>query len=407
MVDTYGFFLGIDLGSGCHQAVLLNTEGLFLAQLSFEHRGTGMDQLLQWLDRHTGSAAPQSVAVALEAPRGAVIDALLERSYHVFSINPKQLDRFRDRFSVAGAKDDRRDALVLAHSLRTDRLLFRPLTSDDPRIVRLRELSRAERSIQEEARRCSNQLWSYLQRYFPALLKLCPGADEFWLCDLLACIKARPAAAARLPVARLKSLLLRNRIRRFSAEQLREHLRQGLPLAPGVDQALAEQVLVLLPRLQLLLRQQAQLARSVEQLLDELAQAQDFSEHRSVEILRSIPGFGRVATATVLAEVFTPLQQRDYHYIRLLAGVAPVTRQSGNSCLVSMRQACNDHLRNALFHASLCHAYLDPRAHQTYTRLRQQGQKHGRALRGVGDRLLELAFVLLRRQTLYDPKRRG
>ena len=30
------------------------------------------------------------------------------------TINPKQLDRLRDRFSVAGAKDDRRDAYVLA-----------------------------------------------------------------------------------------------------------------------------------------------------------------------------------------------------------------------------------------------------------------------------------------------------
>jgi hypothetical protein len=29
---------------------------------------------------------------------------------------PKQLDRFRDRYSQAGAKDDRRDAFVLADS---------------------------------------------------------------------------------------------------------------------------------------------------------------------------------------------------------------------------------------------------------------------------------------------------
>jgi transposase len=28
----------------------------------------------------------------------------------VYAINPKQLDRFRDRFFPAGSKDDRRDA---------------------------------------------------------------------------------------------------------------------------------------------------------------------------------------------------------------------------------------------------------------------------------------------------------
>jgi hypothetical protein len=42
----------------------------------------------------------------------------------------KQLDRFRDRFTVAGAKDDRRDAHVMADSLRTDRHAFRRLVTD-------------------------------------------------------------------------------------------------------------------------------------------------------------------------------------------------------------------------------------------------------------------------------------
>src|SRR5204863_9464647 len=49
--------------------------------------------------------------------------------------NPKQLDRFRDRFTVAGAKDDRRDAHVLADSLRTDRHAFRRLSNDEPVIA--------------------------------------------------------------------------------------------------------------------------------------------------------------------------------------------------------------------------------------------------------------------------------
>src|SRR5438045_6401355 len=50
------------------------------------------------------------VAVAIEVPHGPVVDALIDRGFVVYAINPKQLDRLRDRFSVAGAKDDRRDA---------------------------------------------------------------------------------------------------------------------------------------------------------------------------------------------------------------------------------------------------------------------------------------------------------
>jgi hypothetical protein len=41
---------------------------------------------------------------------------LVERGFQVYAINPKQLDRFRDRYSMSGAKDDRRDAFVLADS---------------------------------------------------------------------------------------------------------------------------------------------------------------------------------------------------------------------------------------------------------------------------------------------------
>ena len=58
-------------------------------------------------------------------PRGALVELLVERGFAVYAINPKQLDRFRDRFTPAGAKDDRRDALVIGDSLRTDPQAFR------------------------------------------------------------------------------------------------------------------------------------------------------------------------------------------------------------------------------------------------------------------------------------------
>jgi hypothetical protein len=49
-------------------------------------------------------------------PHGPIVETLLERGFNVYSINPKQLDRFRDRFSPAGAKDDSREAEVLVTS---------------------------------------------------------------------------------------------------------------------------------------------------------------------------------------------------------------------------------------------------------------------------------------------------
>lgn len=404
--DSYAFFVGIDLGSESHCARLLDHQGRSIGELTFEHGGQAMRKFLDWLIQNTAAADRSAVAAAVEAPRGAVIDVLLEAGFAVFSINPKQLDRFRDRFSVAGAKDDRRDALVLADSLRTDQPHFRQLHPDDPRLIRLRELSRAEDVVRDDLRCQCNRLWSDLQRYFPALLTLCAAADEPWLWDLLQRTGAIPERLARLRLSSLESLLRKHRVRRVSAEQLRQAGDHPLPLAPGVAEAVAEQVLLLLPRLQLLHQQRAQLSRRIEDLIEELTEDESFGQHRDIAILRSLPGVGRVCTATMLAEAFTPFKNRDYHGLRALAGIAPVTQQSGKTRIVAMRRACNSRLRHALFHAAAVHMTLDPQAKQIYTRLRQRGKSHGRAVRGVSDRLLDLLFVLLRKDTLYEAERR-
>jgi len=96
--------------------------------------------------------------VAIGTARGAMIEALVSRNYAVFAINPKQLDRFRDRHSVVGGKDDRRDAFVLVDSLRTDQHCFKRVEIDDPAIIRIRELSRIEDDLQQDWSRLTNQL---------------------------------------------------------------------------------------------------------------------------------------------------------------------------------------------------------------------------------------------------------
>lgn len=102
----------------------------------------------------------------------------MAQGFAVFPLNPKQFDRFRDRYSSADAKGDRRAAFVLADSSRTDLHWFHPVRMDDPVILRLRELSRLEGEAQQEQSRLSNQLWQQWHRFFPQWLPLSPSADE-------------------------------------------------------------------------------------------------------------------------------------------------------------------------------------------------------------------------------------
>src|ERR1041385_787276 len=169
----YAWFVGIDWGSQQHQVCVLDRDRRLVGERAVDHDGASLAQLVAWL--WTVSAGqPERVSVAIEVPRGAMVEGLVERGFHVFAINPKQLDRFRDRHSVAGAKDDRRDAFVLADALRTDQPRFRRLRLDAPQLLVLRELSCAEETLLEAFRRSANQLRDQLHRFYPQMLAV-PG----------------------------------------------------------------------------------------------------------------------------------------------------------------------------------------------------------------------------------------
>lgn len=109
----------------------------------------------------------------------------------------------------------------------------------------------------------------------------------------------------------------------------------------------------------------------------------------------------------MLVEAAQPLANRDYHALRAYGGVAPVTRQSGKRRQVLMRYACNQRLRNALYHWGRVSLQNDDRSRAHYHGLRKKGHSHGRALRGVADRLLAMLVSMLRSGSSYDPKRRS
>jgi hypothetical protein len=117
-------YVGIDWASTTHYAFVMDADGRTLGHRAFAHSGDGLADLARWI-RRTADAEPTRIAIGIEVPHGPVVESLMNAGFLVHALNPKQLDRFRDRFTMAGAKDDRRDALVLADALRTDRRFYR------------------------------------------------------------------------------------------------------------------------------------------------------------------------------------------------------------------------------------------------------------------------------------------
>jgi transposase len=406
MSQSFLFFVGIDWATEKHNVCVVDGEGNKVAECEARHSGTGLQQLLDWLRQQT-AVPPDQVAFAIEMPTGAVVDTLLEHNYPGFHLNPKQSDRFRDRHSVAGAKDDRLDAYVIADSLRTDRRCFHPIQLDDPQIVRLRTLSRLEDDLGQDWSRLTNQLRQQLHRYFSQMLELSPAADEPWMWELLQTAPL-PALARKLRRPQVQKILTRYRIRRFSTQQVLERLRTPpLPVAPGIAEAASEACLLLILRLRLLAQQRRDVAQRMQAILVELAEDSHRQQHRDVQVLCSLPGVGRIIAATMLVEASQPLANRDYHALRAYGGVAPVTWQSGKRRQVIMRYGCNSRLRNAFYHWARVSLRKDTHSRAHYHRLRAKGHSHGRALRGVADRLLAMLVSMLRSGTCYDPLRRS
>ncbi len=401
MSASYELLIGIDWATQVHQVCVVARDGAVVEECGVEHTAEGIQTFVDRILNRVGGHG-EHIAVAIETPRGALVETLVERGLHVYALNPKQLDRFRDRHTVAGAKDDRRDAYVLGDALRTDLPKFRRIEFDHPLVIQIRELSRADDDLRDELVRLTNRFREQLYRCASPLLELSPAADEPWFWDLVERLTQEPGR--RLTRSQVNTLLRRHRIRRLDADQVLQAVHQEpLPIAPGAADAAHGHIGLLLPRLRIAYQQRKQCTKRLVALMGEYDEERRGDHDPSdVGILLSLPGVGTMVAATLLGTASQLLNDRAYSGLRAFTGVAPVTKQSGRSKIVVMRRACDGSLRNACYHWSRTSIQHDDLARAYYAAQRARGHSHGRALRAVADRWLRILMAMLETRTLYD-----
>ncbi len=169
------------------------------------------------------------------------------------------------------------------------------------------------------------------------------------------------------------------------------HASRPAPAGAGVTEAAVLHVRSLVVRLCLANRE----FREVERKLDEIcaglrkqAPGVKDTKPRDGTILASLPGIGRSTLAPLLTEAVGPLGRRDRAALRTLSGVAPATKRSGKTCIVVMRHAAQVRLRQAALHWARVAVLDAPECHGRYEAVK----------------VLGVACVLLRRQTLFGPE---
>jgi transposase len=393
-------YCGIDWAEDHHDIALVSQDGQLLARRRISDDAAGLTQLLDLLAEH-GDTADDLIPVAIETPRGLLVACLRATGRAVYPVNPMAVARYRDRHSVAGKKSDHGDSLVLAHVLRTDMDMHRPLPADSELAQAIAVLARAQQDAVWDRTQAHNKLRSHLREYYPAFLAAyAPAKGGIMRPDARAVLAAAPtpADAATLTLTRLRGLLKkagRSRGIDTEAARLREAFRAPqMRQLPLVEAAMGRQALALLGQLDAACAAAADLERAV---------TESFNLHPDAGIITSFPGLGALTGARVLAETGDDRSRfQDAKGLKAYAGAAPITRASGKTSTVTHRKIKNNRLAAAGYNWAFSALTASPGARAHYDRRRDAGDRHAAAQRNLFGRLLGCLHHCLTTGQHYD-----
>ena len=148
-----------------------------------------------------------------------------------------------------------------------------------------------------------------------------------------------------------------------------------------------------------------QITRQIHDLDGEIQAsiAVDQPTARAHQILCSIPGIGAVTAAAVLIEM-PEIGTMNRKQVASLAGLAPMTRQSGQWNGKAFIQGGRKHLRDALYMPALVAMRFNPDLKAIYDNLRAAGKPAKVALTALMRKLIELANTLVKADRIWIPK---
>ena len=124
--------------------------------------------------------------------------------------------------------------------------------------------------------------------------------------------------------------------------------------------------------------------------------------------LASIPGLGGISAATLLAEIGDPKNFTNASQLIKLAGTQPTPNRSGHKSrsLTPMSHKGRPNLRTALFFASMRAIQSDDVLARRYTQVQERKQNPLCKMQALGvimNRLLRIAWAVMRDHTMYNP----
>lgn len=339
-----------------------------------------------------------SIAICLEQSRGALIYALMQYEFlTLVPVNPKQLARFREALGCSGAKDDPRDAKLLAELLAKHGQCLKAWKPDTQETRMLALLNEDRRNLVNQRRDLTSRLRSLLKQYFPQALQLLSTLHGSLACAMLELWPSLPDLQ-QASESDLREVWKTNG--RSSTKQRDEWLQlidSAVPLT--TDQAIVESRKLLVGAI---VRQIVVLNQAIEEYDKRIAAL--FAQHEDHAIFASFPGAGPSMGPRLLAAFGTDRERfPSASAMQSLSGIAPVTKQSGKSKFVHRRWACSKFLLQT-FHEHAAHSLkYSPWAKAYYTMMRKaRGCAHHAAVRALAFKWIRIFQRCWKNRELYD-----
>jgi len=386
--------MGVDWGDRLHQVYVGDEDGKKVREMKLQESPEGLAEIGRWLDEKRAEGF--ELWAAIEKPQGRIVDFLLDHGVEVYPVNPKAVDRVRDRYRMSGSKSDAFDAYVLAEFLRTDQVHLRALRPSSEKAQELKMLSRDQRRVVRHKTRFLNQLTTTLKEYYARPLEVFEDLETEIALDFL----------KQYPTPAHLSALTRKQFNRFATkqhhlskqrcEELWEKLNKPqLAVPEHVVRAKAQLVEVLIEQLRAAIKAVKIYNHKVESF---------FASSPAAQFAKTLPG-GK--SGTLVAAVWAELgdaqgRWESSRHLQAEAGAVPVTKASGKSRVVHFRFACNKHLRYTMYWFSFVSLNHSEWAKLYYRGQRDNGHSHHQALRALGAKWLKIIFVMWRDHKPYD-----
>jgi transposase len=391
-------YVGVDWGTEHHAVCVLRGDGRVAARFTITHSLDGFRQLH---NRLAAFGDPAEVPVGIERPDGRLVDALLEAGHPVVPVKPHAIKQWRDGEVLSGAKSDAGDAEVIAEYLRLRAHRLRVATPYSGETKALRTLVRTRDDLVDMRVAATNQLSALLDAHWPGAKAIFANIESSIALQFLARYPT-PGAASHLGEKRIAAFCRQHGYTgRRPAAELLSRLRSAPSgiTDPTESEALRDSVFTLVAVLRCLNGGVKTLDTSISTRLE---------QHPDGKIFTSLPRSGVVNAAQMLTGWGDCRDAYDSpDAVAALAGLSPVTKESGKHRAVSFRWACNKRFRQAMTIYADNSRHASPWAAHIYANARAAGKDHPHAIRVLARAWTRVIYRCWQDGVPYKPEQHG